>query len=41
VSGWPTVILIDPEGKVAGKFPLRDVKTAIEEIEKLLRAKKE
>jgi RNA polymerase sigma factor (sigma-70 family) len=41
VSIWPTAILIDPEGKVVGKFPLRDVKTATEEIEKLLRAKKE
>lgn len=40
VKGWPTTILIDPEGKVVGKFHAREIKSASAEIEKLLAGKK-
>jgi hypothetical protein len=40
IQSWPTTILIDPEGKVVGRFHARDVKAASEQIDKLLREKK-
>ena len=36
VLSYPTTILIDPEGKVVGRFHARDIKSATAEIEKLL-----
>ncbi len=40
VSGYPTTILIDRDGKVVGKFNGRIAKAACAEIEKLLNEKK-
>jgi uncharacterized protein (TIGR03067 family) len=40
VSSFPTTILIDRDGKVVGKFGARDIKSASERIEKLLKEKK-
>jgi thioredoxin-related protein len=40
VSSFPTTVLIDREGKMVGRFPAHDAKTACEQIEKLLNAKK-
>lgn len=40
VLGYPTTILIDPDGKVVGRFHARDIKSATAEIEKLLAGKK-
>ncbi len=40
VRGFPTTILIDPQGKVVGEFHARDIKAASAEIEKLLAGKK-
>jgi thiol-disulfide isomerase/thioredoxin len=40
VSGYPTTILIDRDGKVVGKFGARDAKDACAQVEKLLNAKK-
>jgi hypothetical protein len=39
VLSFPTTILIDREGKVVGRFQGRDLKTASERIEKLLKKK--
>lgn len=40
VNSYPTTVLIDPEGKIVGKFHARDSKVAVAEMEKLLNAKK-
>ena len=40
VLSYPTTILIDPDGKVVGRFHARDIKSATAEIEKLLAGKK-
>jgi uncharacterized protein (TIGR03067 family) len=40
VNSFPTTVLIDPDGKVVGKFHARDIKDASAEIEKLLAGKK-
>ncbi len=40
ISGYPTTVLIDREGKVVGLFPARDEKDAIAEMGKLLGAVK-
>jgi uncharacterized protein (TIGR03067 family) len=40
VSSWPTTVLIDRDGKVVGRFGARDIKSASERIEKLLKEKK-
>lgn len=36
VQGYPTMVLIDRQGKVVGRFVVRDFKSAAAEIEKLL-----
>jgi RNA polymerase sigma factor (sigma-70 family) len=40
IRSWPTTVLIDPEGKVVGRFHARDVKDACAAVEKLLGARK-
>lgn len=40
IRGYPSTILIDRDGKVVGKFHARDVKMAVAEMEKLLKAEK-
>jgi thiol-disulfide isomerase/thioredoxin len=40
ISGWPTTVLIDREGKVVGKFNAHKIKEATAQIEKLLQEKK-
>jgi uncharacterized protein (TIGR03067 family) len=40
IRSFPSTILIDREGKVVGKFNARDAKSAIEQMEKLLKDEK-
>ncbi len=40
IHAYPTTVLIDPEGKVVGRFNARDAKSAIAQIEKLLNDKR-
>jgi thiol-disulfide isomerase/thioredoxin len=40
INSFPTTVLIDPEGKVVGKFHARDIKAATAAVEKLLGGKK-
>ena len=37
IQGYPSTVLIDPQGKVVGRFNARDVKSATEQIEALLK----
>jgi thiol-disulfide isomerase/thioredoxin len=40
IMSYPTTVLIDPEGKVIGKFAARDAKAAVAAVEKMLKEKK-
>jgi len=40
VRSYPTTILIDRDGKVVGHFHARDIKTAVAEMERVLKAEK-
>jgi uncharacterized protein (TIGR03067 family) len=40
IRGWPTTVLIGPDGKIVCQFAARDAKDAAEQVEKLLNPKK-
>ena len=37
IQGYPSTVLIDPQGKVVGRFNARDLKSATEQVEVLLK----